>query len=87
MITEGIWCCGMYVGDKWAYITKDHNRMEWLKVDDKVVAQVTYTGKTFTWYDEVGNIHHSKSFKTMVKQAVSVYNALSRSANRSVIKL
>jgi hypothetical protein len=77
---------GMFVGEVWAWIKRD-GREEWLIVDDKCVANVTYAGGTYTYFDEVGNRHTSKSFRAMVVNAVKVYNVLCVNQNRKRIKL
>ena len=77
----------MYVGDKWAWIQRDRRGEEWLIVDGKCVAQVVYSGGSFTYYDEIGNKHKAKSFRTMVKNAVQIYNVNSARSGRSKVLL
>lgn len=77
----------MYVGKSWCYIYRDENSEEWLIVDEKTVAQVIYSGKDYTWYDQYGNTHKAKSFDTMVRNAVRLYNIASATIGRTKINL
>ena len=78
---------GMYVGDSWCWIQLDIRGEEWLIVDNKCVAQVVYSGGSYTYYDEVGNKHTAKSFRTMVRAAVRIYNVNCSRSGRAVIDL